>query len=301
MNNILNKKNNNNSKEMEKKENNLELNTMIFNNAQIYSFEIKNSFNQIECLSLRDNFIKNISFLLNFPNIYYLDLNGNPIENYKPLVKIGTFGFLCISLPLNYFKKIILSLKSLNVVILQAEIKDKGIYNNFLIRNPNNILLFNNTIIDFRKKIRTFYTMINLRYYIQNFLVDKDDSLTNRGSNSPRKSINSDALYSRDYFLEKRLQTKTKNIINKKCLEIIKFYEEYNHNLFDIFKNNRSHFNQNVLCVEEKKKFLMIYYTFNYIGRFFSKNNNYYTYPQKKNLAVKDQIDDPSINYPILT
>ena len=151
MNRILNKNNNNNSKEIEKKENNLELNTIIFNNAQIYSFEIKNSFNQIECLSLRDNFIKNISFLLNFPNIYYLDLYGNPIENYKPLVKIGTFGFLCISPPLNYFEKIILSLKSLNVVILQAEIKDKGIYNNFLIRNPN-ILVFNNTIIDFGKK-----------------------------------------------------------------------------------------------------------------------------------------------------
>ena len=297
MNRILNKNNNNNSKEIEKKENNLELNTIIFNSAQIYSFEIKNSFNQIECLSLRDNFIKNISFLLNFPNIYYLDLYGNPIENYKPLVKIGTFGFLCISPPLNYFEKIILSLKSLNVVILQAEIKDKGIYNNFLIRNPN-ILVFNNTIIDFGKKIRTFYTMINLRYYIQNFLVDKDDSLTNRGNNSPRKSINSDALYSRDYFLEKKLKTKTKKVINKKCLEIIKFYEEYNHNLFEIFKNNKSHFNQNVLCVEEKKKFLMIYNTFNYIGRFFSKNNNYYTYPQKKNLAAKDPSDDPSINYP---
>ena len=297
MNRILNKNNNNNSKEIEKKENNLELNTIIFNSAQIYSFEIKNSFNQIECLSLRDNFIKNISFLLNFPNIYYLDLYGNPIENYKPLVKIGTFGFLCISPPLNYFEKIILSLKSLNVVILQAEIKDKGIYNNFLIRNPN-ILVFNNTIIDFGKKIRTFYTMINLRYYIQNFLVDKDDSLTNRGSNSPRKSINSDALYSRDYFLEKRLKTKTKNVINKKCLEIIKFYEEYNHNLFEIFKNNKSHFNQNVLCVEEKKKFLMIYNTFNYIGRFFSKNNNFYTYPPKKNLAVNDPNNDPSINYP---
>jgi hypothetical protein len=165
-------------------------------------------------------------------------------------------------------------------------------------RNPN-ILVFNNTIIDFGKKIRTFYAMINFRYYIQNFLVDKDESLTNKSSNnSPRKSINSDALYNRDNLLEKRLKAKKKKVINKKCLEIIKFYEEYNTNLFEIFKNNKLNFNQTVLCVEEKKKFLMIYSTFNYIGHFFSKNNNYYIFPSKKNNAIKDPNDNPSINYP---
>ena len=130
---ILKKSNEIKTESKEKTENSTEsgINTLILNRAGIYSFEIKNYYKQIECLSLRDSFIKNISFILNLPNIYYLDLFGNPIENYKPLVKIGTFGFLCISPPLNYFEKQILSLKSLNVVILQAEIKDKGIYNNF--------------------------------------------------------------------------------------------------------------------------------------------------------------------------
>ena len=297
MNHILN--NNNNNKESEKKGNNSVINTLIFNTGKIYSFEIKNIYHQIECLSLRDSFIKNISFLLNFPNIYYLDLFGNPIENYKPLVKIGTFGFLCISPPLNYFEKIILSLKYLNVVILQAEIKDKGIYNNFLMRNPN-ILVFNNTIIDFGKKIRTFYTMINFRYYIQNFLIDKDDyqECNNVNKNTPRKSINIDALYNRDIFLEKRLKTKKKKVTNKKCLEIIKFYEEYNKNLFEIFKNNKSNFNQNVLCVEEKKKFLMIYNTFNYIGHFFSKRNNYFILCPKKIKTIIDLKENPLLDYP---
>ena len=171
---LLNKNSLTDKKDKEEKEQNSCINTLILNSANIYSFEIKNIYNQIECLSLRDSFIKNIYFLLNLPNIYYLDLFGNPIENYKPLIKIGTFGFLCISPPLNYFEKQILSLKSLNIVILEAEIKDKGIFNNFLMRNPN-ILVMNNTIIDFGKKIRTFYTMINFRYYIQNFLTDKDD------------------------------------------------------------------------------------------------------------------------------
>ena len=300
---ILNNNNDKNKNSKETKEKHSQINTIILNSASIYSFELKNIYNQIECLSLKDSFLKNISFILNLPNIYYLDLFGNPIENYKPLIKIGTFGFLCISPPLNYFEKQILSLKSLNVIILQAEIKDKGIYNNFLMRNPN-ILVLNNTIIDFGKKIRTFYAMINFRYYIQNFLMDQDDlHIINNGNNSndhnkvARKSITSDTLNNRDIFLEKRLKTKKKNVVNKKCLEIIKFYEEYNKNLFEIYKNNKSNFNQDILCIEEKKKFLMIYNTFNYIGNFFSNNNNN-IFCSKKNKSNSILNESFSSNYP---
>ena len=309
---ILNNNNDKNKNSKETKENHSQINTIILNSASIYSFELKNIYNQIECLSLKDSFLKNISFILNLPNIYYLDLFGNPIENYKPLIKIGTFGFLCISPPLNYFEKQILSLKSLNVIILQAEIKDKGIYNNFLMRNPN-ILVLNNTIIDFGKKIRTFYTMINFRYYIQNFLMDQDDLHTNNnGKNNSnnnnkvaRKSITSDALNNRDIFLEKRLKTKKKNVVNKKCLEIIKFYDEYNKNLFEIYKNNKSNFNQDILCIEEKKKFLMIYNTFNYIGNFFSNNNNniFCSKRNKSNIILNESFSSnyPNINIKIFT
>ena len=301
---------NKNGKSNEKKENNGSINTIIFNSSQIYSYEIKNIY-QIECLSLRNNFIKNISFLLNLPNLYYLDLYGNPIENYKPIIKLGTFGYLSISPPLNYFEKQILSLKSLNIVIFQAEIKDRGIYNNFLMRNPN-ILVFNNTIIDFGKKIRTFCTMMNFRYYIQNILMDKDElpmlnnsNNTNKnnsnnikGGVSPRKSISIDTLTNRDNFLQKRLKIRKKDCLNKKCIEIVEFYEEYNKILFGIFKNNKSNFDQDILCIEEKKKFIMIYNTFNYIGRFFSKNNNYYKYHPKKNSIGIDINEISANNYP---
>ena len=301
---------NKNGKSNEKKENDGSINTIIFNSSQIYTFEIKNIY-QIECLSLRNNFIKNISFLLNLPNLYYLDLFGNPIENYKPIIKLGTFGYLSISPPLNYFEKQILSLKSLNIVIFHAEIKDRGIYNNFLMRNPN-ILVFNNTIIDFGKKIRTFCTMMNFRYYIQNILMDKDElpllnnsnnNNTNKSNNvksgvSPRKSISIDTLNNRDNFLAKRLKIRNKDCLNKKCIEIIEFYEEYNKILFGIFKNNKSNFDQDILCIEEKKKFIMIYNTFDYIGHFFSKNNNYYKYYSKKNDIFIDPNEISSTNYP---
>ena len=304
---------NKNGKSNEKKENDGPINTIIFNSSQIYSYEIKNIY-QIECLSLRNNFIKNISFLLNLPNLYYLDLFGNPIENYKPIIKLGTFGFLSISPPLNYFEKQILSLKSLNIVIFQAEIKDRGIYNNFIMRNPN-ILVFNNTIIDFGKKIRTFCTMMNFRYYIQNILMDKEELpvLNNSNNNtikikvksniirsggSPRKSVSNDTLTNRDNFLQKRLKIRNKDCLNKKCIEIVEFYEEYNKILFGIFKNNKSNFDQEILCIEEKKKFLMIYNTFNYIGHFFGKNNNYYKYHPKKNNINLDTNEVSSTNYP---
>ena len=81
------------------------------------------------------------------------------------------------------------------------------IYNNFLLRNPN-ILVLNNTIIDFGKKIRTFYTMINFRYYIQNFLMEQDDfpninnNINNHNKNSPRRSTISDALNNRDIYIQ---------------------------------------------------------------------------------------------------
>ena len=301
---------NKNGKSNEKKENDSSINTIIFNSSQIYSYEIKNIY-QIECLSLRNNFIKNISFLLNLPNLYYLDLFGNPIENYKPIIKLGTFGYLSISPPLNYFEKQILSLKSLNIVIFQAEIKDRGIYNNFLMRNPN-ILVFNNTIIDFGKKIRTFCTMMNFRYYIQNILIDKDELpiLNNSNNNAnksnnnikggvfPRKSISIDTINNRDNFLERRLRIRKKDCLNKKCIEIVEFYEEYNKILFGIFKNNKSNFDKDTLCIEEKKKFIMIYNTFNYIGQFFSKNNNYYKYyPKRSNISL-DTNEISSTNYP---
>ena len=82
-----------------------QINTMILDASKIFSFELSSSFNQIECLSLQHNLIRNISFINHLPNLYYLDLIGNYVENYKPLIKHGTFGFLSLSTPKNLFEK----------------------------------------------------------------------------------------------------------------------------------------------------------------------------------------------------
>ena len=258
----------NNNKKKEKKD----INTLILDSCKIYYFELKVTFNQIECLSLQNNYIKNISFLHHLPNIYYLDLFGNHIDNYKPLIKHGTFGFLSLSPSKNYFEKKILTLNYLNVIILQIEIDDKSIYNNLITGNPN-ILVFNDTIIDFNKKVRIFNTVTGLRFYIHNLLSDNQDMKMLRKSNKNYNNIKNknkdESLSLRDILLEKKLKIKHRHLKNPKCLEIINFFEEYNTNLFNIFKSNKSKFNNDILCAEERKKLLMIYKTINNISKFF--------------------------------
>ena len=150
------------------------INTMILDTSKIYYFKTISTYKQIEFLSLRNNFIKDISFIHNLPYLYYLDLYGNYLDNYKPLIKHGTFGFLSLSPPPNFFEKKILSLTHLNVIILEIDITDKSIYNNLVAGNPN-ICIFNNLIVDFSKKVRIFNTVVGLRYYIQNLLSDNKD------------------------------------------------------------------------------------------------------------------------------
>ena len=265
------------------------INTMILDSYKIFSFKLSNSFNQIECLSLQNNFIRGVSFIYHLPNLFYLDLIGNNIENYNPLIKHGTFGFLSLSPPKNFFEKKILTLKQLNLIIFQVEIEDKSIYNNLITENPN-ILVFNKSIIDFSKKIRIFNTVVGLRLYIRNLLSDNNEMKLFKKKNptiNNKKDKNKDeSLSLRDILLEKKLKIKHRTATNPKCVEIINFFEEYNKNLFYIFKNNKSKFSSELLCIEERKKLLMIYKTLNYISKFFSKDNGNYSYIIKENKEI---------------
>ena len=271
-----------------KKEN--QINTMILDASKIFSFELSSSFNQIECLSLQNNLIRNISFINHLPNLYYLDLIGNYIENYKPLIKHGTFGFLSLSTPKNLFEKKILTLKQMNIIIFQVEIEDKSIYNNLITGNPN-ILVFNNSIVDFSKKIRIFNTVVGLRFYIRNLLSSDNEEMKllkkkNQSINNMRNKNKDGTLSLRDILLEKRLKIRHRTTTNPKCVEIINFFEEYNKNLFYIFKANKSKFSNELLCYEERQKLLMIYQTLNYIGKYFSKDNGNYSALKKENTKM---------------
>ena len=131
---------------------NKKLNTLILDIAKIHSLNFKIEWRQIEYLSLRDSLVKNINFLENLPNIYYLDLYQNPIENYTPLMEARTFGFLSFSSPESYLEKKILCLHNLNAITIKVEIKDRSNYQSFIFKNPN-VLIMNNSIIEFSFKI----------------------------------------------------------------------------------------------------------------------------------------------------
>ena len=291
---------NENSKKTEETNKKKIINTMVLDSSKISYFKINSAFIQIECLSLRNNFIRDISFLHYLPNIYYLDLYGNHLDNYKPLVKHGTFGFLSLSPPKNYFEKKILSLTQLNVVILEVDITDKSIYNNLIVGNPN-ILVFNDSIIDFNKKVRIFNTVMGLRYYIHHLLSDNEEMRMLKKSNQNYKNIKkknkNESLSLRDILLEKKFKTKHRTTTNTKCLEIVNFFDAYNKVLFDMYKDHKSKFNNDISMEEERKKILMIYKTLNQIGKFFCSKNISQLMRDNKEILTK-KIEFHSVKYP---
>ena len=291
---------NENTKKTEETNKKKIINTMVLDSSKISYFKINSTFIQIECLSLRNNFIRDISFLHYLPNIYYLDLYGNHLDNYKPLVKHGTFGFLSLSPPKNYFEKKILSLTQLNVVILEVDITDKSIYNNLIVGNPN-ILVFNDSIIDFNKKVRIFNTVMGLRYYIHHLLSDNEEMRMLKKSNQNYKNIKkknkNESLSLRDILLEKKFKTKHRTTTNTKCLEIVNFFDAYNKVLFDMYKDHKSKFNNDISMEEERKKILMIYKTLNQIGKFFCSKNISQLMRDNKEILTK-KIEFHSVKYP---
>ena len=291
---------NENTKKTEETNQKKIINTMVLDSSKISYFKINSTFIQIECLSLRNNFIRDISFLHYLPNIYYLDLYGNHLDNYKPLVKHGTFGFLSLSPPKNYFEKKILSLTQLNVVILEVDITDKSIYNNLIVGNPN-ILVFNDSIIDFNKKVRIFNTVMGLRYYIHHLLSDNEEMRMLKKSNQNYKNIKkknkNESLSLRDILLEKKFKTKHRTTTNTKCLEIVNFFDAYNKVLFDMYKDHKSKFNNDISMEEERKKILMIYKTLNQIGKFFCSKNISQLMRDNKEILTK-KIEFHSVKYP---
>ena len=292
----LNQSPNKENSEREKKSEKPKIRTLLLDSAKVYSIELKNKFTNIECLSMRDSLIKNIDFILNLPYIYYLDLYQNPIENYNPIVKVSTFGYLSFCPPLAYLEKQILSIKNLHVIILHTKISDKSNFNNFILKNPN-IFIINNDLIDFEHKIRIFNTLISLKVYIQKVLNGNDENLR-----MSCKVTNITTISERDSYIEKRFQVKTKKSTdvskikkNEKCIEIEKYFEEYNKVMFIIFhKKNKQIEEENMLYNEERKKLLFINKTFYIISSLLTRNDFCYEYGNSK--ISKNIIKDIDYN-----
>ena len=298
-----NNHNNKNCIEKEAKEEN-KIKIMILDNSKIFLFRLRSIFTQIECLSLQNNFIKDITFLKNLPNLYYLDLLGNHINNFKPLTKHGTFGFLSITPTKTFTDKKYINLKQLNIVILQVKIEEKSVYNNLIVGNPN-IFVLNNDIIDFNKKVKICNTVLSLRYYIHNLLSDNEEMKMLKNSNQDYNNIKNkkkeDSISVKDILLEKKLKIYKGSATNSKCIKIINFFEEYNKALFNIFKSQKLKYNEEILWDQERKKLLLIYKTLEQISKYFSLDSqNYEKLIQLNKDGINKNMRDYSLKYPYI-
>ena len=132
---------------------------IIYNESDITNFifnstkpKIINCFNNLQYLSLANNFLNNLNFLLKFPDLLYLDVNGNPLEDFDALNYKNIFLYLRLSAE-KYNENKILNIMGLNCGIFEMEIKDKNVLRLFK-HNNKHICLFNNEVNYYVDKIK---------------------------------------------------------------------------------------------------------------------------------------------------
>ena len=276
--------NNNNKNEQN------QIQTLILDLAKIYSIETKKTWYQIEYLSLRNSLIKNIDFIINMPNLFYLDLYQNPIEVYTPLLTSNTFGYFSFSPPLNYFEQKILSIEKLNVIFFIADIKDQSIKKNFLQKNPN-IMVLNNEIIDFEYKIKLYSASMKQKNDERDSFIHSESEKLDILMNFNLSKL--DTLYSNKFKVKNK-----EGCTNNKILEIEKFIKDYNKRMLNYQKDGKKNYNQTKVNLEEKKKLIAICDC--YLNILDLNNNNEsicFKYIPLKEKIDKEIIENSSIKY----
>ena len=142
-------------KNTEKKENKEDIinffNTLIINNSNISNFLynsidpfINECFSNLEFLSIANNYLRSLDFIIHLPNLFFLDAFGNPLDNLTALNSKNIFGYLRLSIELFNEKKI-LEIFDLQCGILDINLNDK---NNMRMFNINNhqICMINNEV-----------------------------------------------------------------------------------------------------------------------------------------------------------
>ena len=147
---------NNDNIDKNKEKNNILTKGIILNSSQISTLEFNSTnlnviynFQNIEYLSLTHNFLRNIDFIEYLPNIYYLDLYKNIIDDFTPLNKKNIFGYIRLSID-HFNENKILQINGLTTVIFDVDLNETQLIKNIIYNNPKIIMLNNeiNYIID---------------------------------------------------------------------------------------------------------------------------------------------------------
>ena len=312
-------------KEQKKEENyeNYSKKIIMINESNIYNF-IYNSinpkiimcFDNLKYLSITNNYLNNLDFILRMPDLFYLDVFGNPIADFDSLNHI--FGYLRLSVD-KFHENKILNLSGLNCAILDIGINDKVTMKLFGINNPN-ILMINNEVNYYIDKISNIknktnkikkldqpkYLLPNQRnnninlndiksakYLSMNYIdpnllnLNKKNhpETSNSSSSSGRKSEddNNDDKYN---INNSELLNKIKvEIKDKFLLNIKSYFEELNQILDKITQKVKRPIsvsdlkNDNIYLNIEKKRLLLLYQTYLKLSIFNDekKEGNYYS------------------------
>ena len=200
---------------------------LIFNSVEINKIILdkKNIIQNLQYLSLSNNNITHIDFIIHLQNLYYLDITNNPIIEFEPLNIKNIFGFLSLIIE-NYHEKKILQIKGLNVGIMKMEIENKHYIKPFLIYNPNIIELNGNIVyykdilaIKENKKTTKFSTRIKLAF------AEDAEKIENENKDNTKIEVKNKGCYV---------------ITNENLIKLIQFLKIYSERLTQLFGNRAS-------------------------------------------------------------
>ena len=303
---------------------------LILNESNIYNFiynsynpKIKICFNNLEYLSITNNYLINLEFIINFPDLFYLDVFGNPLGEFNVLNSKNIFGYLRLSVD-KFHEKKIMTICGLNCAILDLEIKDKNILKIFQLNNPN-IFMFNNEINYYidkltnkkNKKLINYLRIksdnknIHYRNKEENNLqknkhlnfnefikkIEEKNNISNNNSESSEK-MNKEL----QQIVKRNSSVKRINIVaeikNNFLLEIKNYFEELKQVLERISKKIKSKItvpylvNDNIYLNIEKKKIMLLYKTYLKLNIFNKEKKTDYFYCQNINVLNTNKFTD---------
>ena len=135
--------------------NNSNISNVLYNSIDTL---INECFNNLEYLSITNNYIRSLDFILNLPNLFYLDIHGNPLEELSALNTKNIFGYLRLSVEI-YNEKKILNIYDLKCGIFDIDLRDKNTKKIFNLNN-HHIGMINNEVNYIIDKIKYQETKI---------------------------------------------------------------------------------------------------------------------------------------------
>ena len=298
---------------------------IILNESNISNFIYNSSlnqkinicFNNLEYLSITDNYLINLNFILNLPELFYLDAYGNPLEEFEALNYKNIFGYLRLTVD-NFHEKKILAISGLNCSILDFYIEDKTILRIFKINNPN-IMMLNNEILyhvnfliesETKKRTRRMNNIINQGMNVNKSNSNEINKMNQKlmvENNKYRSEKNVNFLFLKKELNQFQELNKPENlklinkmnntnnsikITSKNLLDIKNFFDELNQVMTKITKKAKGRIRPQYLFYDslylnvEKKRLLLLYHTYMKLNIFNERKRKYFNDMYIKNIEA---------------